>query len=140
MFKFKFFYLFLIINLLLFTNGFIFSSNEIDINSIREKYFTDDKKTKLKSIFGLTSNQKRWSINSRGKEEYDAKGRKKKRGISNLSFFGNKKINNKENQEIKYNNQENFSKNYLAEDMEENIFMMTDDQYNEFIEELFKDF
>jgi hypothetical protein len=130
---FKCFNIFVIIQVLfLFCVVSIISYNGDDINSIRARYLTNDH-IKKNHQFGFVDNKKRDIVNARGNEEYDLKGKKKKRGVANMSFSTNKKINTIQKQEIKNNNNEYFSKNYLNEEMSE-------EEYDEFIEELFKDF
>lgn len=116
---------------ILYSYSIIFA-NVDNIGNIKEKYL-NHKKIEVRNSFGFIDNKKRSRINARGDEEYDLKGKKKKRGVSNVFFSQDKKINNISNKDIKKNNDEYFYKNYLNEEM-------SDEEYNDFIEELFKDY
>jgi len=125
--------IFLIINLfLIFYSSSILFARLNNIDTIKEKY-SNHKRIGVRSSFGFVDNKQRNNVNARGDEEYDLKGKKKKRGISNVFFSQDKKTNNIMNKEIKQNNDEYFYKNYLNEEM-------SDEEYNNFIEELFKDY
>lgn len=130
---FKFLKIFLLLLLLVKIDSFLI--DEENIIAIKHKYTTNND-YKIKKNFGFINNDKRSLINTRGNEEYDIKGKKRKLGVSNKVITAHKKINDTIIQE---KNKNNFFENSFNNNNNNNFEEFSEEELNSFLQELFED-